>query len=155
MNNAICLTLDGDSLAEKGNFGHAFFLYFTAMEEAVKAMYYAQVHAGILEYNEKVKRDIRNHMDKMTMFFGFSSSHKMINQKDSGHYPKKHSREELIKSLTGIAGALREFRKFREASLFVDLKNNKWNIIVIIKRTISGLFDFLINTPIFTHRDRD
>lgn len=127
INHAIRLAHDADLLAENSSFGHAFFLYFTAMEEAVKSTYYALVHAGILEYDEKVKRDVRKHMDKTAIFAGVLSSQRTTEQKDFDSSPKMPTREELIESFVKIAEAIRKFRGFRETSLYVDLKKNKWN----------------------------
>lgn len=127
INHAIRLAHDADLLAENGSFGHAFFLYFTAMEEAVKSVHYALVHANVLEYDEKVKRDLRKHMDKTAIFAGVLSSQTIMKQKDFDSPAKMPTREELTESFVGIVEAISEFRRLRETSLYVDLKKNKWD----------------------------
>ena len=127
INHAICLAHDADLLAENGSFGHAFFLYFSAMEEAVKSTHYALAHVGVLEYDEKVKRDMTKHMDKTAIFAGILTSQAMMKQKDFDYSPKMPTRKELIESFEDLAKTVGEFRRLRETSLYVDLKKNKWN----------------------------
>jgi AbiV family abortive infection protein len=168
IDHAIRLAQDADLLAENGSFGHAFFLYFTAMEEVVKAVHYALVYADVLEYDEKVKRDIMKHMDKTAMFAGFLVSQTMMKKKDFDTSPKMPTREELVESFSGLAEIISEFRRLRETSLYVDLKNNKWSDPTNFpeadfndaRKHISELisvtkqkFDILINTPKKTLED--
>lgn len=127
INHAVRLAHDADLLAQNGSFGHAFFLYFSAMEEAVKSMFYALVHIGILEYDEKVKRDMVKHMDKTAIFVGFLSSQRITKQKDFDYSSEMPTREELIESFVELGKAIGEFRRLRETSLYADLKKNKWN----------------------------
>jgi len=162
INHAIRLAHDADLLAENSSFGHAFFLYFTAMEEAVKSVHYALVYADVLEYDKKVEKDISHHMPKTAMFAGFLVSQAMMKQKDFDSSAKMPTREELIESFSGLAEDINEFRRLREKSLYVDPKNNKWNDPTnfpeadfnaareYISQLISGVrqnFDILINTP--------
>jgi len=162
INHAIRLAHDADSLAENGSFGHAFFLYFTAMEEAVKSMFYALVHIGVLEYDEKVKRDIMKHMDKTATFAGFLSSQMTMKKKDFDSSIKVPTREEFTKSIAEIVEAISEFRRLRETSLYVDLKKIKWNnpmdfpesdfnsareYISYFISSVRQKFDILINIP--------
>jgi AbiV family abortive infection protein len=118
------LIRDGDLLAEKASFGHATFLYFTAMEEAVKAYYYAGIHVNLFQYDE-VKKDICDHMLKTGSFLVTIGIDLLSEGKIS--VPDIRSREELIQKWTKAVKGIRDTRNQREKFLYVDLIDDKWN----------------------------
>lgn len=118
------LTQDADLLANKGSYCNAIFLYFTAMEEAVKAFYYAGIHAKLFQY-EDIRPYLMNHLPK-TGFFLMTRLGEAILQKR--HVPARTpSRDEYIEAMKAFYESIPEFKSIREDCLYVDLEDNEWS----------------------------
>jgi len=124
MENVSRLIEGGNLLADNGSYSRAFFLYFTAMEEAAKAYFYAAIHTNIFQYDE-VRSDLVNHLPKTALFFWFLVSQRLIEGKID--VPRKVSREQFIEGLKEFFEAVMGGKKLREASLYVDLVDDNWN----------------------------
>ncbi|MFB0503985.1 MAG: AbiV family abortive infection protein [Candidatus Bathyarchaeia archaeon] len=117
------LTQDADLLAETGSFGHAIFLYHTAMEEAAKAFYYAGIHAKLFQH-EEVRDDLKNHLYKTSFFFMMRLGQIVWELKNESI--KIPTRDELIEGMKDFYESILEARSIRTACLYIDLKDNEW-----------------------------
>lgn len=125
MENVTRLAENAELLAQKHSFGHAFFLYFTAMEKAVKAYYYALVHIRLLRYDDKVRKDLMDHESKTAFFYGVLLSQTMKSHKRD--IPnEKPSKEAFVESIIRLAEVIKDFAILRQSCLYVDLVNHKW-----------------------------
>jgi len=121
MENTAYLMRDGDFLADNGSFSHAFFLYFTAMEEAAKAYFYAGIHANLFTH-DALRSFLIDHQSKTAFFFWFLVGQHMLEGKME--LPSEVSRDYLVEALKGFYEALVEGKRLRETCLYVDMKGN-------------------------------
>jgi AbiV family abortive infection protein len=100
------------------------FLYFTALEEAVKAYYYAAFSVNLAQYKDEKKR-IMDHRGKIEFFLINIAIQQII--ENELRPPEIETRNDLRKALLDYKKAILDTKDIREQCIYVDYIDNEWS----------------------------